>query len=332
VDDETAGLLTSVARMYYLDDLEQREIAEILGVSRSKVSRLLTAARERGIVRISVAPYDPRDRDLERRLIERFGIRRAVVVRTPSAAAEHVRRTIGYFAAPAIAELIRPRMTIGVTGGRTLGQLLGFLQPADRRSDLTIVQLMGQIDPTASRMDSPELCRTLADRCGGAVFTLNAPAFVQDRQARDVFLAHQHMKLVWALFGRIDLALVGIGSLEESAFVERGVLDRALAAELRAAGAVGEICGRFYDRAGRECDTPQRERTVGMELEELRRRPEVIGVTHGPGRAAAARAALGAALINGIVIDHLGAEAILADEGSGVVSQESEGREGPPVG
>ena len=37
--------MAAVARMYYLDDLDQLRIADLVGVSRSKVSRLLSGAR-----------------------------------------------------------------------------------------------------------------------------------------------------------------------------------------------------------------------------------------------------------------------------------------------
>ena len=51
--------LRLVARLYYLDGLGQSEVARFAKVSQAKVSRLLTVARERGIVRISVADYEP---------------------------------------------------------------------------------------------------------------------------------------------------------------------------------------------------------------------------------------------------------------------------------
>ena len=84
--------VTSVARLYYLDGLGQQEIAGMIGVSRSTVSRLLTAARDRGIVRISVDPYDPRDAALERRLSDRFELRHAVVIRRMGRTAQTGRR------------------------------------------------------------------------------------------------------------------------------------------------------------------------------------------------------------------------------------------------
>jgi DNA-binding transcriptional regulator LsrR (DeoR family) len=81
---------------------------------------------------------------------------------------------------------------------------------------------------------------------------------------------------------------------------------------LRAAGAVGEICGRFFDAAGQECSDPYHERVISIELDTLRRCLEVVAVTNGAGRANAVRAALAGRLITTLVIDDAGANALLA--------------------
>lgn len=310
--DKNRAQLAAVARLYYLDNLGQHEIAEIVGISRSQVSRLLARARELGIVRISVDEYDPRARDLEAQLVERLGLRHAIVVGTQAGAAEPIRRTTGYFAAPAVSQLVRANMTLGIAGGRTLAELVRFMAPGQEVRGITVVQLMGNIGPSASSIDSVELSRALAQRFDGAFYTINAPAFVQDRATREVFLAHEHMQLVWNLFGSLQLALVGIGSLEESAFIERGVLGSADLAKLRAQGAAGEICGRFFDASGRECRSDYRDRVVSIDLDSLRRCPEVVAVTTGARRAAAIRAALRGSLISSLVIDDRGAEALLS--------------------
>jgi deoxyribonucleoside regulator len=46
--------MSQAARLYYQDDLNQRQVANELGVSRPTVSRLLTQARREGIVQISI--------------------------------------------------------------------------------------------------------------------------------------------------------------------------------------------------------------------------------------------------------------------------------------
>lgn len=44
-----------VARLYYEKDRTQNEIAEIYGISRPMVSKLLKEAKEEGIVKITIA-------------------------------------------------------------------------------------------------------------------------------------------------------------------------------------------------------------------------------------------------------------------------------------
>lgn len=311
--DENSALMTLVARMYYLDGLGQSEIAQIYGISRSKVSRLITEARHRGIVRISVDEYDPRHYELERKLVSRYGLRRAVVVRNMPGADENLRRTVGYFAATEAAEWIRHAQTVGIAGGRTLGALIQAMEAQPPSSGPEVVQLMGTIGASPSNIDASELCRMLAMRFHGVVQTISAPAFVEDARVREMFLSHRQIRSVWSEFASLDLAFVGIGTLDESVFVVRDVYEPAELKQLRAAGAVGEICGRFFDARGRECESPYRDRVISIDLDALRQREDVVGVTTGRNRSAAIRASIAGNIITGLIIDEMGARALLEE-------------------
>lgn len=311
VADQNDALMTSVARMYYLDGLGQSEVANICGVSRSTVSRLLTTARERGIVRISVDEFDPRDRELEARLVERFGLRQAIVVREMGGTPASIRRAVGYFAAPVLADWIGGHRLVGLAGGRTLGELVHHLEPRVRGAGPAFVQMMGTIGSSPGRIDASELSRTLARRFEGTFLTLNAPAFAQSQRAHDLFLSHDEIRSIWSTFDILDLALVGVGSLEESAIIERGVLKPEVFADLRAAGAVGEICGRFFDDQGRECASDVRDRVVSIGLDALRGCDDVAAVVSGTARARSLRAAIRGDIVTSVVIDQAGAKGLL---------------------
>ncbi len=308
---ENAELMTSVARLYYLERLGQGEIASIYGVSRSTISRMLTAARELGIVRISVDEYDPRDRELERSLIERFGLRHAVVVRAVDGSDAATRRAVGYFAAPEVESWISACRSVGVAGGRTLGELLRAISHRSQSHELEVVQLMGMIGSSPSSVDASELSRVLASRFHGEFHNINAPAFVENKRTRDLFLSHAQIRSVWSMFCSLNLALVGIGSLEDSVFVDRRVLDDPELSRIRRSGGVGEICGHFFDADGQECASPYRDRVVSIGLDVLRDRKEVVAVTTGRGRGAAVKAALRGGLVHSLVIDDAGARAVL---------------------
>jgi DNA-binding transcriptional regulator LsrR (DeoR family) len=299
--------------MYYLDGLGQSEIANIYGISRSTVSRLLTSAREQGIVRISVDESDPRDRDLEARLVERIGLRKAIVIRAPASSQEHVRRSVGYFAAPFVGSWLSGQSLVGLAGGRTLAELVHHVQPQQHGEGPVFIQLLGAIGSSPRQIDASEQCRTLARRLHGSFRTISLPAFAQDKYVRELFLSHKDIDSVWKSLDEITLALVGLGTLEKSAFIERGTLEPSALSELRAAKAVGEICGRFFDERGEECNTSLRERVVGVNLDVLRACKDVAVVMTGPSRGKALAAAVRGGIVKSLVVDQVGAQSILED-------------------
>jgi DNA-binding transcriptional regulator LsrR (DeoR family) len=177
---------------------------------------------------------------------------------------------------------------------------------------VAVVQLMGNIGPSASSTDAIELSHALAEKFQGTFYTLNAPAYAPDSQTRDVFLRHQDVRSVWDLFSSMQIALVGIGSLTESLFIAQGVLGPSGIDHLRERGVVGEICGRFFDSRGQDCATDYQERVISIELDQLRKVPEVIGVVGGESKAEAVHAACSGGLIKSLVMDEAGAMATLA--------------------
>ena len=73
-DYDSARLIGRLLSLYYTEGKNQKEVAEILGLSVAKVNRLLKQAREQGWVEISIrAPFQSLF-DLERRLQTACGI------------------------------------------------------------------------------------------------------------------------------------------------------------------------------------------------------------------------------------------------------------------
>lgn len=310
-NDYSDDRLRLIARLYHLDGLGQQEVARFTGMSQAKVSRLLSLARERGIVRISVADYEPRRPDLEERLRTRFGLAAAVVIKAGDCLdGAGLRRAVGHFGAAAAADLIAPRDIVAVAGGRTIQELVQHL-PAHGNRGLTVVQAMGSVDSTISQVDAQEVGRVVAQRLGGSFLSLNTPAFIPEKRTRDALVALEQVRNVHGHLDRAQVALVGLGTLENSVFVERGTLDEAMVRDLRRAGAVGEVCGRFLDARGQECATAWRDRVIGVTLPQLRRIPQVVAIVSGADRTSALLAGIAGGLIKSLVIDELGADALL---------------------
>jgi DNA-binding transcriptional regulator LsrR (DeoR family) len=310
--DYSDEVLRMAATLYYVDGLGQTEVASLVRVSQTKVSRLLATALERGIVRISVDQYHARHERLERELCGRFGLAHAAVIKTArNASGDSARQTVGHFGAPFVAALFPSSGIVAVGGGRSVAEVVQRFRRGDVRR-LTVVQAMGSIDSNISPFDALELGRAMVKLWGGSFLTLSSPAFTVDKKTRDFFLASDQIRHVWQQMRKADAALVGVGALENSVYIERGVLGLADIAQLRASGAVGEICGHFIDAEGRECRSRWRDRTISIELEYLRKIPQVIGVAAGGERAPAVGAALRGGLLKALLIDEAGARTLLA--------------------
>lgn len=295
--------LRLAARLYYLDGMGQSEVARFVKVSQAKVSRLLATARERGIVRISVEEYEPHNRALEQSLCQEFGLNSVAVIKTAEGtSAEDARRAVGHFGASFVAALLPPKSVVAIAGGRTIRQLVQAL-PEDKERRLTVVQAMGSIDSAVGAEDALELGRVLARRSGGRFLSLNTPAFVPDRKIRDALLALAQIRSVRECLAQANVAIVGVGTLTNSVFAAHNVLSTRDTEELIKCGAVGEICGRFYDQNGRECSSHWRDRVLSIDLEQIRRIPHVIGVVAGGDRSAAIAAAIRGGLLKALVID-----------------------------
>ncbi len=160
------SLLAMVAKLYYLEQLPQDEVARIVRLSQSKVSRLLSLARKRGVVHISVDDSYLRNRELESQLAERFGLRQVIVV--ASIEGPHPETVTGHGCAQVsdLTHTLGSHATIGVTGGRTLSQVVRALRRRPSAKAERVVPLMGHFGPQVSPVDAVDLCRILRESWG----------------------------------------------------------------------------------------------------------------------------------------------------------------------
>ena len=67
-----AATLYNIAKMYYQDNMGQQEIANVVGVSRPMISKMLKEAKETGIVEITLhAPLRYENEEIQKVLIEK---------------------------------------------------------------------------------------------------------------------------------------------------------------------------------------------------------------------------------------------------------------------
>jgi DNA-binding transcriptional regulator LsrR (DeoR family) len=306
-------LLVKVSRFYYEDGLNQDAIKDRLGLSRSKVSRLMAQAREQGIVQISVVSPDSLHLGLESRLEERFGLREALVVEALSGDSQDaVSRAVGQGAAGYLVRALEPRSTIGLAWGSTLRYMAGALT-TQRFPGVQLVQIIGGLGQPEAEVHATELCRSVSRSLGCRLTLLPVPGIVRDQRTRRALLSDIHVQRAIEAIDRLDLAFVGVGAPTPDSVTMRdgSIISQAELDGLLTRGAVGDIALRYFDAEGRPVSSEIDDRIIGVSLEQLRRGPRVVAASGGPDKVPAIRAALRGGLIDVLVTDSVTARKLL---------------------
>ncbi|MBN2048306.1 MAG: MarR family transcriptional regulator, partial [Anaerolineaceae bacterium] len=247
-------LIARVARMYYEQSLRQSEIAAQLELSQATVSRLLTRAKEEGFIRITVQVPQGVYTDQEEALIQKFGLRDAIVVDCMEDDEKVILRDLGASAAYYLESILRPNEVIGISSwSATLLALVDALQPQPRKSGIKVVQILGGVGNPAAETHATRLTSRMAQLVNGEAVYLPVTGVVATEAAREVLEAEPFVCDTMQLFDQVTTALVGIGALEPSPLLAQSgnIFSPEELALLREHNAAGDILLRFFDHSGK---------------------------------------------------------------------------------
>jgi DNA-binding transcriptional regulator LsrR (DeoR family) len=305
-------LMAKVARMYYIQELNQQAITEKLQLHQSTISRMLKKARSLNLVRFNIATPPGIFADLEDQLTSRFELKDAVVVDCP-ADGDAMVRDLGAALAYFLETTLKPSKVIGISSwSRSLFAMVDALHPGDYCADGKVVQILGGVGNVGSEFHAIHLAQRLAASIGAKPVLLQSPAVVGSAEAQRVLSRDPVVQDASALFDKLDIALIGIGSMEPSRMlaVSGNIFSRDERAELQRLGSVGDICFRFYNSEGQPIKSPLMRRVIGIDLERLRACKRVVGVAGGVQKMHAIRGALRGKLIDVLITDQRTAEAL----------------------
>ena len=247
--------MAQAAWLYYNGGLNQDETAKHMGLTRARVNKLLSQARETGLVSISI---DERDLGL---LIEEEAIRTAFgldfCITTPplglaEAQSDALEAMSLNMVGAAAAQFLRdylgssPEAVIGTGWGRTLERVSRNL-PGASAPHAKFVSLMGSLASNSS-FNPFEVVHAMAKATGAEGYFLPAPLIADSPQDRDVFMAQRGISNTLQLAAKADLALVSVGELtEQSVLRTQNMISAQDLQSLRAAGAVADTNGIFFD-------------------------------------------------------------------------------------
>jgi DNA-binding transcriptional regulator LsrR (DeoR family) len=296
--------LAQVACEYYDQNKTQQEIADRIGVTRSAISRLLTEARAKGIVEIVVHYPWRTSPELEAALVGQFGLKAARVLVRENKTYEETLKGLGVLTAQYFDAVVQEDSVIGITWGTNLYQVVQAIRPRSL-AEAEVIQLIGGTGAERGSAIGPLLAPMLANSLGCTCRYLHAPLIAESEASRDALMQERSIRETLERGRQADIALVGIGSTRPELYnpYRMGYVSEAELDQIRAAGAIGDVCVQPYGLDGHILDVGVSRRVVGITSEWLAQIETVIGVAGDVRKAEAIYGALMGKYVNVLVTD-----------------------------
>jgi DNA-binding transcriptional regulator LsrR (DeoR family) len=311
VPEETQEFLSKVAWLYYANDMTQAEIADQLGTTRLRINRAISSARRAGIVRIAIESPFVACLELQQALVQRYGLEAAYVV-----PADRERYDYHRGAGAALATYLNQGLAagewscIGVSWGMTLEAAIRGLTPGDH-GNIEVVSMLGGT-AEGSSFHAFAVAANLSRAIGATYSLLPAPIYMESEEMAARLVASQQFHEHADKIRRVDLAVLVAGDVSDRSLVMRhGLAPDVTMADLVAAGAVGDVLGRFLDKDGREIDHSINRRVSSITLDTLKSLKKVVLAAAGGHKKGIINAILRAGYARTLITDDVTAEALV---------------------
>jgi len=301
--------MIKVCKLYYLEDKTQSEIARLLGISRPQVSRLLTKAKNEGVVRIEIDSGKVENlEEISVEMKEKFGLKNVIVADEVSDGGTIT--SIAMSAAKFLPDYVKNGQLVGISWGRTLYETVERVVFNGELPNTTFIPLIGGVGQLRHEYQMNSIVEKIANSFHSNRYYLFAPAFIENAKTLNMMLEDSSIRFMSEMWKRLDLAIVGIGEPISLSNAFKNIYDKEFLANLMKHAAVGDIAARFFNADGAPCVSGN-ENILGISLDQLKEVPEVIGIAGGKEKAQAIHASIKAGYINSIVTDRSTALQIL---------------------
>jgi DNA-binding transcriptional regulator LsrR (DeoR family) len=304
--------LVEISRLYYERNLTQAEIAERMNISRPAVSKLLSEARIRGLVKIEIKSPLMSDESLLQELHSTYGLKGGLIV--PSGFADEeltiqllVSQAALYFE-KMLADVTKVGLGWGVTMGRLVDEMKNYSAYAHKSG--YVCPVIGSAHNDIKWFQTNEIARIFAEKTGFKTRYLHAPAFPGSLKNKELFentIEYQEISKLWRC---LDAVILGVGTYPS-------VPDQATAARfgnlLRVKKAVGMIVAYYFDRDGNFIESRD-DIAIRIPLEDLRRVERLFVIGAGEKKIKSIRGTLKTGLVTHLITDDKTAQSLLQIE------------------
>ncbi|MCJ1908286.1 RNA polymerase subunit sigma-70 [Planococcus ruber] len=214
-----------------------------------------------------------------------------------------IQNDVGKAAANYLYEICDNKSILGVSWGTTLNGVVPYLKPKVL-PNMKIVQLNGGAAKSTFSTGSVALLEKFSKTFSSDQYLLPVPSIVDSSLIADAIMTDSSIEYALDLGRRSNIAVYGIGNVSHNSVLYKGgYFKEGAYDELIAKKAVGDICSRYFSVDGQIVDEELNRRTIGLKLEELRKKDFSIAIASGIEKAESVKGALKGGYANTIFID-----------------------------
>ena len=286
------------AQMYYFQNLPMKRIASELQVSHSTISRLLTWARNEGLIEIRINDARRRSSPLEELIKLHFKLKAVKVVPVAEVAGENVwRDRVARAAANYLNRFMGPDMIVGIAVSHMVNQISACLTPKSLLN-VQIVQLNGgEYVPGLAREHAGNLIAHVANNYEAIAHLFSVPSFFDFLETREVLWKESSIKRILELQKRSNLILFSPESIGDNDRL------KGLSQLNKQTDTVGLVSNIFIREDGSYDDIELNQQACGPDLSLFHHVERVICAASGLKHLECLRGALNGQYLTDLIID-----------------------------
>ncbi len=304
----------NVARMYYYQNMTTDAIAKEKKVSRSTISRMLTYAREEGLVNIQIV--DPGDipSQLETAILDAYELKEVHVVPVPEVVgeAEWLER-VAQYTANYLNSIYKSNMVLGIAWGTTMTAVSRHLLRKTTHNT-QVVQLNGAGNTQSMGINyASQIIMRFSENYRARAHLFPVPTFFDFPETKSALWREASIQRILDLQSRADLLLYSIGAVNAgipSHVYSGGYLEETNYKELEKYKIAGDIATVFFKEDGSFENIPLNRRASGPSLQ-LFRDKYGLCVVSGLAKVRGLNAALQGKLMSELIVDEPTARALV---------------------
>lgn len=296
------GLLYKIAKLYYIDNLNMKQIAERYRISISTVSRNLQSARDKEIVRILINYDSKMNEEIESNLEERYGIRECYII-SSAESQQSVFRDTAKVLEDIFDRYVKDGDYIGVSWGETEKGIFDNLSIRNKK-EVNVIPIVGGLGEIETGTNTNSIAKVLATEFEGNGYLIHAPAILDNEEAKKVVQNERNTERILQLWDKLNLAIMGVGiTTKDSSLIKHKALTEKEIEYLQNLEVIADVNINFLNREGASVPNNINRKLIRMDLKEIKKVETVIIIAFGNNKAEGIHAVVKGNIADILIID-----------------------------